>query len=242
MPFKLKKSLRKKTAGSYCSAVIAAAGSSNRMNGVNKLFIELLDKPVLAHVLLAFEQCEKINEIVIVTKESDTIKISEIIDNYDISKVSKLIYGGETRLQSVLNGVLAVSEKAKLIAIHDAARPCINQTTIIKTIDAAIQLHAASPAVKVTSTIKKVEKNTVIETVDRSNLYEFQTPQIFDADLIKAALTNAVVKSLEITDDCSAVEAIGGTVYMTEGSYHNIKLTTKDDILIAESILASFYR
>ena len=233
----LLKRIRTDRTSARCSAVIAAAGTSSRMGGEDKLFIDINGKPVLAHALGAFEACSYIDEIIIVSRHESISLISDICKEYSITKAAKIIFGGDSRLKSVLNGVLAVSDTAELIAIHDGARPCIELEIIIETINAAKKHHAAAPAIPITSTVKKVRNNTIIETVDRSDLYEIQTPQVFDADLIKAALTNADNKSIDVTDDCRAVELIGGSVHITSGSRSNIKLTTGEDIAIARSIL-----
>jgi len=220
-----------------CSAVIAAAGNSQRMGGSDKLFHNLCGIPVLAHTLIAFQKCDLISEIVVVTREESLADVTKLCDKYGINKVTKVIAGGGTRLESVMNGVLAVSKKAELIAIHDGARPCIDDAIIKKTIVAAEEHHAAAPGVPVVSTLKKVFCNRIFETVNREEFVEIQTPQIFTSDVIKGALTNAIKGSLNITDDCMAVEALGVLTYVTEGSRSNIKITTKEDLKIAEVIL-----
>ena len=221
----------------FCSAVIAAAGSSQRMEGEDKLFIEICGTPVLAHTLVAFQNNDLINEIIVVASVSSFERISELCRHYNIVKATKIMAGGATRLDSVINGVLAVSKKAQLIAIHDAARPCVENDLIERTVSAAARYRAVAPAIPVSSTLKKVKDGIVIETVSREGLYEVQTPQVFSAEIIKLALTKSRNKSIEITDDCMAVELLGIQVYITEGSRSNIKLTTSDDITIAEAIL-----
>ena len=220
-----------------CSAIIAAAGLSERMNGEDKLFIELRGKPVIAHALTAFQNCKYINEIIVVSRGEHMELVSDICKFYSITKATKVVAGGHTRLASVYNGVFTVSEKAGLIAIHDGARPCIEQGVIESAIRAALRYHAVAPAVPVSSTIKRAKDGFVKETVDRDGLFEIQTPQVFTAELIKAALTNVVNKSIMVTDDCETVELIGAPVYLVEGSFFNIKLTTSEDIAVAEAIL-----
>ncbi|MDR0489993.1 MAG: 2-C-methyl-D-erythritol 4-phosphate cytidylyltransferase [Oscillospiraceae bacterium] len=220
-----------------CSAVIAAAGSSKRMNGGDKLFLNICGAPVLSHTLAGFQKCGLIDEIIVVAHSDMLERVIEICKEYCIDKAAMVIVGGSTRLDSVRNGVLAVSKENRLIAIHDGARPCVDIDTIERAIVAASEHNAAAPAIPVSSTIKKVINGTVIETVDRESLFEIQTPQVFDADLIKAALANAANKSLNITDDCMAVELLGHPVHITEGSRNNIKLTTREDMSIAEAIL-----
>ena len=221
----------------YCSVVIAAAGSSQRMGGDDKIFIPIHGVPVLAHTILAFQSCKQINEIVVVAREDNLERVADICKKYGISKASNVMTGGANRLESVINGINAVSKKAKLIAIHDGARPCVETDLIKNTIKAATLHHAAAPCVPVSSTLKSVKGDLITATVDRSDTYEVQTPQVFDADVIKAALHNARKKSIEITDDCKALEIIGFPVRAVAGSSANIKLTTKEDIKIAKAIL-----
>ena len=223
----------------FCSAVVTAAGKSSRMDGEDKLFAKICGDPVLAYTLAIFQECEYVNEIIIVVREDCIEVVSDICSEYRIDKAAKIVIGCLTRLDSVVNGVYAISEKAELAAIHDGARPCTDQSIVNRTIEAAAKRHAAAPAVPVTSTLKRVSKGMISDTIDRAELYEVQTPQVFTSDLIKAALTNAVVKSIDVTDDCRAAELIGATVYITEGSHSNIKLTTSADLYIAEAIIKS---
>lgn len=223
----------------FCSAVIAAAGTSQRMDGQDKLFFDICGVPVLVHSLAAFQNNNMINEIVVVARDTELNRISEYCARYGIDKVTRIMTGGITRLESVMNGVLGVSKKAEIIAIHDGARPCVDDGVITAAISAALKYHAVAPALPISSTIKRAKDGIVIETVDRKDLYEIQTPQVFKTGIIKAALTKALDKSMEITDDCMAVELIGVPVYITSGSRNNIKLTTCEDIVIAEAILGN---
>jgi 2-C-methyl-D-erythritol 4-phosphate cytidylyltransferase len=221
----------------YCSVVIAAAGSSKRMGGEDKLFVNIGGKPALIHSLIAFQYIDLVKEIVIVANADKFEHISKLCARYKIDKATKIMKGGATRVESVMNGVLAVSKKARIIAIHDSARPCVDSSLIIRTISAASKYHAVAPGIPVSSTIKRVKDGIVSETVDRDGLFEIQTPQVFTAEIIKAALAKAIKKSVEITDDCMAAELIGVLVYITEGSRSNIKLTTSEDIAIAEALI-----
>jgi len=222
----------------FCSAVIAAAGFSERMAGEDKLFHEICGAPVLIHTLNAFQRCASINEIIVVVRESSLDTVSDLLSRFRVEKVSKIVIGGPTRAESVLNGLLAVSGKAQLVAIQDGARPCVDDAIITSAVSAAAMTHAAAPAIQVISTVKRAEAGKVIETVDRGNLFEIQTPQVFNADLIKAALTNAVTKHIEVTDDCMAVELLGFPVYLTKGARSNIKITTSEDFIFAEAVLS----
>jgi 2-C-methyl-D-erythritol 4-phosphate cytidylyltransferase len=220
-----------------CTAVIAAAGVSRRCRGEDKLYHHITGKPVLAHAIGAFQRCALVDEIIIVAREERFGCVEDICTKYGFDKVAKIMKGGKTRPESVYNGVYAASDKARLVAVHDGARPCIDIDTIERTIYAATKHHAAAPAVPVASTVKKVEGMIISETVDREGLYEIQTPQIFKIEVIKAALTHAVNKSVSITDDCMAVEMIGVPVHITEGSRGNIKITDCEDLRIAEALL-----
>ncbi|MCL2392399.1 MAG: 2-C-methyl-D-erythritol 4-phosphate cytidylyltransferase [Oscillospiraceae bacterium] len=233
------KSIIKKVFGipSQCAAVIAAAGSSERMGGIDKLFVEIGGVPVLVHTLSAFSQCDYIDEIVVVVRKDMVETVAAMCDAHQIDKVTKVMAGGTSRLESVINGVFAVSWKTELIAIHDGARPCIDQKTIEKTILKATKRHAAAPGIPVSSTLKKIKRDVVLETIDRQDLVEIQTPQTFNADLIKGALTKAMKDSPDITDDCMAVELLNIPIYITQGSRNNIKLTTAEDIDIAKALL-----
>jgi 2-C-methyl-D-erythritol 4-phosphate cytidylyltransferase len=219
-----------------CSVVVAAAGSSARMQGTNKLLINIGGKPVLAHTLTALNKCREVAEIIVVTRSEDMNTVAQLCGTYKVTKISKIIVGGETRLESVYNGVLQVSPASALIAVHDGARPFVTESIVSNTVEAALKFSAAAPAVPVTSTIKLAKNGMVEKTIEREHLYEVQTPQIFAAEILKGALQNAVDKSLYITDDCMAVEAIGCPVKLTEGSRENIKLTTVADIAYAEAV------
>jgi len=223
----------------YCSAVIAAAGASQRMQGEDKLFVEIGGAPALAHTLIAMQSNRLINEIIVVARDFDFERIGEICKRYSIGKVSKIMVGGPTRLESVLSGVLAVSDRAQIIAVHDGARPCVDAGVIARAVTAAAKYHAVAPAMPVISTLKRAKGNMIAETVSREDLYEIQTPQVFKAEIIKAALTKALDKAVEITDDCMAAELINVPVHIVEGSRSNIKLTTSEDLMIAEGILNS---
>jgi 2-C-methyl-D-erythritol 4-phosphate cytidylyltransferase len=220
-----------------CSVVVAAAGSSTRMDGRDKLFAELGGMPVLAHTLTALNKCREVGEIVIVTRGEKLDEMARLCTEYGIKKVADIIIGGPSRLESVYNGVLRTSPRAKLVAVHDGARPFVTENTVSLAVEAALKFSAAAPAVPVTSTVKEARNGIVVRTVERSELFEIQTPQVFAPELLKGALQNAVDKKLYITDDCMAVEALGCPVRLTAGSRDNIKLTTAVDFAFAEAIL-----
>ena len=228
---------RKKEETPHCSAVIVAAGSSQRM-GSDKLLHNLGIMPVLARTLLVFQDCELVDEIVVVTRMEKLEEVAELCKKYRIEKASKVICGGATRMESALAGVSEVKKKAKLIAIHDGARPLVSVELIENTVRAAAKYKAAVPAIKSVDTLKLAEDGeTVTASLDREHVLRVQTPQVFDADLIKGALTFAAEKKLPLTDDCSAVELMGVKARIVPGEEDNIKLTTPRDMLFAAAIL-----
>lgn len=228
---------RKKEETPHCSAVILAAGSSQRM-GSDKLLHNLGIMPVLARTLLAFQDCDLVDEIVVVTRMEKIMEVAGLCKKYRIEKASKVISGGATRMESALAGVSEVKSRAKLIAIHDGARPLVSVELIERTIRAAAQYKAAVPAVKSVDSLKLVDdKDTVTGSVDREQVLRVQTPQVFEADLIKGALSYAAGKKLPLTDDCSAAELMGIKAHVVPGEEDNIKLTTPRDMLFAAAIL-----
>ena len=233
----IRRLFRKKQKEPHCSVVVVAAGSSERM-GSDKMLMTLGAKPVIIRTLMAFQQSPMVDDIVVVTRQEKIMGLADMIKLYDISKVTQVISGGATRMESALAGVSAVKEGAKLIAIHDGARPLVTQGVIRRVVEAANEHMAAVPAVPCVDTMKQVnQEGVVIGSVDRSSVVRVQTPQAFDADLIKGALSRAVEKNLPLTDDCSAMEMMGVKTYVVEGDAGNIKLTEPDDMILAEAIL-----
>jgi len=217
-----------------CSAVIVAAGSARRMGGIDKIMADLGGKPVIYRAIRAFEDCPAIHEIIVVTREDLIGPVSQWCAAWDCKKARMVLCGGSDRLASVSIGCAAVSKKSKLIAVHDGARPLVSQRIISETVAMAGKTGAAAPAIGVKDTVKQAQNGAVTATPDRSSLFAVQTPQIFDADLLRAALKNASDKSLPVTDDCSCVEALGMRVFLTEGEERNLKITTPMDLKIAE--------
>jgi len=221
------------------SVVIAAAGSGSRMGmDVNKQFLDIGGKPVLARTIKAFEDCSLVDEIIVIAAESEVEYCKkEIIEKYGFNKVKAVIAGGEFRQQSVYNGLMQVSPDCGIVLIHDGARPFIDCKTISDCIEAACQTGAACVAVPVKDTIKRADDEGYIEgTIDRRSLWAMQTPQAFKYDLIVEAHRNAILEGYVGTDDAVLVERIGGRVMLVMGSYYNIKITTKEDLAIAEGI------
>lgn len=225
----------------FVSAVIVAAGGSVRMGiADSKQFIPLLSRPAIGYTLKAFQKCHLIKEIVIVCREQDNDRINKIIELNGFNKVSKLVKGGDSRADSVRNGIGACSENAKYYAIHDGARPLITVEEIERVVEAAFDTGAATLGTSVKDTIKVVDGfNNIESTPIRSQLRAVQTPQVFERDLYRFALENAGDNLINFTDDCSLIENMGGEVLVVKGNEENIKLTTPIDIVIAESILKS---
>lgn len=221
----------------YCSAVVVAAGSSRRM-GEDKLGLEIDGVPVLLRSLLCLERCGEIDEIIVVTRPECLSEVSRMCRNGGVTKASKVVCGGETRTHSALAGVCAASRRAKIICIHDAARPFASDSLITAAVRAAAGYKSVAPAVPVKDTVRIVRDGEGAETPDRDTVFAMQTPQAFDADIIKAALTAAVKSGQSFTDDCAAAEAIGVKTHLTQGDEDNIKLTTPQDIPLAEVIAA----
>ncbi|MDR1117633.1 MAG: 2-C-methyl-D-erythritol 4-phosphate cytidylyltransferase [Oscillospiraceae bacterium] len=226
---------KKETGRPGCAAVIVAAGSSMRL-GEDKLFINIGEMPCIAHSLLAFENSECIEKIIIVTKPEKIVLMQDVCKDYGITKISDIVRGGDTRGDSVAAGLDRVGG-SEYVAIHDGARPFVSGEIIEAAYEAAVKYGAAAPGVPVKDTVKLVSGNTVETTPDRSRLFAIQTPQIFYTGLIKGALFDAKEKGIALTDDCSAVEAIGMSVYITPGDYRNIKITTAEDLVLAEALL-----
>jgi 2-C-methyl-D-erythritol 4-phosphate cytidylyltransferase len=227
----------------YTIAIIPAAGYGLRLkNRVLKPLIKIEGIPILVYTLKAVTQHPLIKEVVVVVNQSNIRAIESNIKRYRINKISDIVLGGDTRRISVENGLRAVGSKADLVLIHDAVRPFIKQSVISKVIDEARRTGAAIVGVPVKATIKKVAGcrspvagGLIVEkTVDRSSLWEIQTPQVFRKDLILKAYKR--YKDINVTDDAILIERLGVKVSLVMGSYENIKITTPEDLVIAEAI------
>lgn len=219
------------------SVIIVCAGNSTRMGGVNKILMPLGERLVIGVTMQAFEKCENIKEIIIVARESDIPSIREEAEKAGITKLKQCAVGGSTRQESVINGVKCISKDTELIAVHDGARPLVKPEHIEKTIKDASVFGGATLGVPVKDTIKMVEDGLITDTPPRKFLYITQTPQVFKRKLYFEGIDFALEHNLDFTDDCQLVEAIGGKVCMTTGDYTNIKITTPEDISIAEILL-----
>lgn len=218
--------------GKCCGAVIVAAGSASRMEGIDKALALLGGEPVIVQTVKAFQNCSAIEEIVIVTRPDLLGKIAELMEIFP--KVKAVVVGGADRTQSVLCGLQALSDKVQLAAIHDGARPLITTKMITETVSAADFHGAAAPAIPVKDTIKNVQNHWVYGTPDRSSLRAVQTPQVFYLPDLLTALRNGIAQGATFTDDCSALERMGIPVYLVDGQESNIKITTPMDLKVAQ--------
>jgi len=217
------------------SAVILAAGNSSRMGTEkSKLLIEIGGISVLERTLKAFSSCEIISEIVIVCRGIDRDRISKIAERTE--KEIKIVNGGDTRQQSVKNGISAISD-SNFFVIHDGARPLVKQKLIETVCKNAESYGVSAAAVKVKDTIKIANKEGFVEeTPPRGLLWAMQTPQVLKKEIYFAAIEKAEEKGLDFTDDCQLAEFFGAKVYLTEADYTNIKITTPEDVVIAEAL------
>ena len=219
----------------YCGAVIVAAGSASRMEGIDKVMAPLGGEPMIVRTVRQFQACDAIREIVVVTRPDLIVPIMDLCHDFD--KVRAVVVGGESREDSVNMGLNTLSEKCQLVAVQDGARPFASWQLIDRVVRAANTYGAAAPAIAVKDTIQVVQGGLVVATPDRSALRAVQTPQVFDFDLLRAALAQAKADKSKITDDCSAVELFGMKVRIVEGDERNIKITTPLDLKIAQLLL-----
>ena len=221
-----------------CSMIVAAAGSSCRMGGQDKLFAPLAGVPVLTRTLRAIDRAELVSEIVVAAQEERMEAVADLCAAAALHKKVKVVKGGASRTESVLAAALECDPRAELIAIHDGARPLVRSEMIDEMIRAGWQTQAAAPSTPVTDTVKVADDDRwVASTPDRSTLYAVQTPQVFQANILKAALQAALASGEPVTDDCAAVERLGKRVWLAEGDAENIKITTPVDLVIAEALL-----
>jgi 2-C-methyl-D-erythritol 4-phosphate cytidylyltransferase len=222
------------------TAIILAAGKGTRMNaGINKQFIQICGKPLLAHTLQAFQSCKEIDRIILVAgREELQLCREQILDVYDFDKVDKLVVGGSERQQSVYNGIMELYESCGIVVIHDGARPIVTDNIIERCIDGARVYGAVSAGMPVKETIKVLDEDGFVKcTPERGKLWVTQTPQAFKPNIIRRAHESAASKGISGTDDAFLVENIGIKVKMIESSYENIKVTTPEDIVIAETLM-----
>lgn len=219
--------------------IIVAAGSSARMNGINKQFLEINSIPVIVKTMLAFEQSTDIKNIILVTKAEDIFKLQLLAEKHNISKLTDIVCGGNSRQESVLKGLARVGTEDEAVLIHDGARPLVSNQVINRVVNGLKSYSAVTCAVKVKDTVKQIDADgKVIKTLDRSSLVAVQTPQGVKVKEYRQAVDS--VKNLaDFTDDTSIMEAAGFDVLTVEGDYKNIKITTPEDIATAQKFAES---
>ncbi|NWG01552.1 MAG: 2-C-methyl-D-erythritol 4-phosphate cytidylyltransferase [Syntrophaceae bacterium] len=221
-------------------AVIVSAGKGVRfMEGQKKQFYCLEDKPILVHTLDKFETCPLIRSILLVVDREDMdYCLKEITEKYKFKKVSQIVPGGKRRQESVKNGMDVLPKDTEIVAIHDGVRPFVTQTMIEDSVRSAMRYGAVILAMPVKDTLKVSNPDgTVLKTLDRESLWQVQTPQTFQAKVIKEAYRRATEDGFTGTDDASLVERLGMKVHILPGSYTNIKITTPEDLLWAHLFL-----
>ncbi|CUH97742.1 hypothetical protein P22_3886 [Propionispora sp. 2/2-37] len=225
------------------TVILPAAGQGKRMNHVtNKVFIPLLNRPVLIHSVLAFSVCPEVDNLVIAAARSEVAIVEKMLANVPGIKPWQVVAGGSERQYSIANALKVTPEIAEVILVHDAARPLIKPRMISRMVAAAREFKAAGLAVPVKDTIKKVDAETfVTETPARRDMWIMQTPQAFDAAILRKAYDQAAREGFLGTDDASLVERLGIRVKLIEGSYSNVKITTQEDIIIAEALMKKKY-
>ena len=221
-------------------AIIPAGGAGLRLgSSIAKQYLLLDGVPVLARTIKIFQQAKIINEIILVVPEDDLISVKkQLLDKYDLTKVRAIVAGGRQRQDSVQNGLSAIADRCDVVVIHDGVRPLLTEEMISKVVAGAKSCGAASIGVKVKDTVKQtVDSDLVAATLPRNNLWLTQTPQAFTFDVLQKAYAAAVCDKFYGTDDASLVERIGVKVKMIAGSYENIKITTPEDLIIAEAFI-----
>ncbi|OGV62551.1 MAG: 2-C-methyl-D-erythritol 4-phosphate cytidylyltransferase [Lentisphaerae bacterium RIFOXYC12_FULL_60_16] len=220
-------------------AVVVAAGKSTRMGAnVDKAFLTLGAKPVLAYSMQAFESCPDIHGVILVVRK-DRLQVARgMVQMLGFIKVRKVVAGGLERQHSVQNGLDELGEDVSVVAVHDGARPCVTPELISETIKSAKRYGSGVAGVKITDTVKSVERGmTISKTVDRSMLWAVQTPQTFQVDILRKALAYVKKKKLAVTDEASAVELMGEDVRIVPASSANIKITSADDLMLAAALM-----
>lgn len=226
----------------FVSAIIPAAGFGERMGAtISKQFLLLNNKPILVHTLERFQACDLVNEIIVATQRSSLSLIEEIKQTYALTKLKHPVEGGERRQDSIANALHYVDERAEIVSVHDAVRPFVHLKEITQSIETAKYYGASIVAVRAKDTMKQASTDGRVErTLNRSSLWSVQTPQTFQKKVLVDAYRFAEKNNLTATDDSFLVEQIGVSPIIVEGSYENIKVTTPDDLLLAELLVKRF--
>ena len=221
-------------------AIILAAGKGRRMKkGTNKAFLEILNEPMICHTIRIFQECASIDDIIIVVQKEYCEKLLHLQNFFGFDKIKKIIEGGKERQDSVYLGLIGISnpKNQDIVVVHNASNPLVNESEIVQCIKAAEKYGAAAVGFALKDTIKKTSNGFAKKTIDRADMFLIQTPQAVKHGLFIEAFANAKKKKLKVTDDASLVEAMGKKVKIVPCSYENIKITTQDDLRIAEGIL-----
>jgi 2-C-methyl-D-erythritol 4-phosphate cytidylyltransferase len=222
-------------------AIILAGGAGKRMGAAtNKQLLLLDNRPIIVHTLQIFEECRSIDGVYLVVNQKDLPVIQEeILETYKFNKLVKLVIGGRLRQDSVRNGLEAIENSCNVVVIHDGARPFLSTSFIDKSISLMEMFDAIIPAIPVKDTIKVISKEGfVLKTLERDTLWHVQTPQTFKYDLILKAYRDGMAKKLYGYDDATFLESLGKKVKVIEGSPYNIKITTPEDLVMAQGMLA----
>lgn len=219
--------------------VIVAAGKGERMGAkVDKAFVSLGPRPVLAYSLMAFEKCADVDGVVLVVRKDRVAAGRGLAEMFGCAKVKRVVAGGAQRQDSVRNGLNVLPEEVKIVAVHDGARPCVTPDLISETIKAARRYGSGVAAVRIMDTVKYVERGlTVSRTLDRSKLWAVQTPQSFKLDLLRDAFKRVDQRRATVTDEASAVELTSQKVHLVAASVTNVKITTPEDLAMATTLL-----
>jgi 2-C-methyl-D-erythritol 4-phosphate cytidylyltransferase len=220
-------------------AIIAAAGTGSRMASERpKQFLQLAGTPIIFHTLKPFELCDNVHEVIVVLPAEESAEFLAAAGKRGLRKLARVVPGGATRADSVKRGLQAIrAATAEIVAVHDGVRPFVSVEEIENTIDAARRDGAAILAAPATDTIKLIEGETIVKTLDRGKLRRALTPQCFRYELLRRAYEQADVSDPSLTDDSLLVERLGHNVTIVEGSARNIKITTPQDLLLAEALL-----
>jgi 2-C-methyl-D-erythritol 4-phosphate cytidylyltransferase len=218
-------------------AIIVAAGSGKRFGAEKpKQFVEICGKPLIIHTLERFENCSSIDEIILVLPAVEIENFQGNAGKFNLTKLKNIVVGGETRAESVYNGLKAISGEAEIVAVHDGARPLVSAEEITATIEKAAETGAACLVSNVSDTIKEVSGGKIVRTIDRAKLRRALTPQCFHFEILQKAFAEADLGE-SVTDECFLVEKAGYEIAIVEGSARNIKITTPEDLILAEIFL-----
>lgn len=218
--------------------IIPAAGHGERMNSaIPKPLLEIQGKPIIIYTLEVFEESSSIDSIILVTRADQMGEFEKYIQKFHLTKISKIVAGGETRYESVLNGTRVLDKDTDIVVIHDGVRPLVTKQMIDEAIESCQINEAVVAAIPIKPTIKKVDQNTLLveKTLDRRELWEIQTPQVFRKEILQKAYEQNTDN--ESTDDATLVEQLGIDVKVFRGDYKNIKVTTQEDLTVAEAFL-----